>query len=216
MFKLGWRRQFRGSTCWSPSLGPSRCPPSHSWRRLSSVTIGCPPFLAHLVYIGCNSSEWARFMGSPVFIYILYVIAWCTHKNINHSHLAVIMNFIWSLCDSMYTCDSFVKDTPHKKKWDGVPSLASKSIYTLTSEWCIPMPQLLLTLVSQDRGHYLIYSLFVDTTAHWNSDTPTKFILRYRVFVKYCVFSLDFFDFSELFQLCCKACVLPAWCVYTN
>ena len=38
----------------------------------------------------------------------------------------------------------------------------------------------------------------------------------YRVFIKYCVFSLKFCDFSELCQFCCSACVLPAWCVYTH
>ena len=40
--------------------------------------------------------------------------------------------------------------------------------------------------------------------------------LKYRVFIKYCVFSLKFFDFSELCQFCCCAGVLPAWCVYTH
>ena len=39
---------------------------------------------------------------------------------------------------------------------------------------------------------------------------------RYRVFIKYCVFSLKFCDFSELCQFCCSAGVLPAWCVYTH
>ena len=39
--------------------------------------------------------------------------------------------------------------------------------------------------------------------------------LIYRVFNKYCVFSLKFCDFSELCQFCCSAGVLPAWCVYT-
>ena len=38
----------------------------------------------------------------------------------------------------------------------------------------------------------------------------------YRVFIKYCVFSLKFCDFSELCQFCCSAGVLPAWCVYTH
>ena len=36
------------------------------------------------------------------------------------------------------------------------------------------------------------------------------------VFIKYCVFSLKFDDFSELCQFCCSAGVLPAWCVYTH
>ena len=36
---------------------------------------------------------------------------------------------------------------------------------------------------------------------------------NYRLFIKYCVFSLDF---SELCQFCCTAGVLPAWCVYTH
>ena len=39
---------------------------------------------------------------------------------------------------------------------------------------------------------------------------------RYRVFIKYCVFSLKFGDFSELWQFCCSAGFLPAWCVYTH
>ena len=38
---------------------------------------------------------------------------------------------------------------------------------------------------------------------------------RYRVFIKYCVFSLKFCDFSELCQFWCSAGVLPACCVYT-
>jgi len=38
----------------------------------------------------------------------------------------------------------------------------------------------------------------------------------YRVFIKYCVFSLKFCYFSELCQFCCSAGVLPAWCVYTH
>ena len=38
----------------------------------------------------------------------------------------------------------------------------------------------------------------------------------YRVFIKYCVFSLKFCEFSELCQFCCSAGVLPAWCVYTH
>ena len=39
---------------------------------------------------------------------------------------------------------------------------------------------------------------------------------RYRVFIKYCVFSLKFCDFSELCQFCCSTGFLPAWCVYTH
>ena len=39
---------------------------------------------------------------------------------------------------------------------------------------------------------------------------------RYRLFIKYCVFSLKFWDFSELCQFCCSAGFLPAWCVYTH
>ena len=38
----------------------------------------------------------------------------------------------------------------------------------------------------------------------------------YRVLIKYCVFSLKFCDYSELYQFCCSAGVLPAWCVYTH
>ena len=38
----------------------------------------------------------------------------------------------------------------------------------------------------------------------------------YRMFIKYCVFSLEFCDFSELCQFCCSAGVLPAWCVYIH
>ena len=37
----------------------------------------------------------------------------------------------------------------------------------------------------------------------------------YRVFIKYCVFSLKCCDFSELCQFWCSAGDLPAWCVYT-
>ena len=38
----------------------------------------------------------------------------------------------------------------------------------------------------------------------------------YRVFIKYCVFSLKFSYFSELCQFCCSTGVLPACCVYTH
>ena len=41
-------------------------------------------------------------------------------------------------------------------------------------------------------------------------------LLMYRVFIKYCVFSLKCWDFSELYQICCSTGVLPAWCVYTH
>ena len=41
-------------------------------------------------------------------------------------------------------------------------------------------------------------------------------LLNYRVFIKICVFSLKFCDFSELCQFCCSAGFLPAWCVYTH
>ena len=40
--------------------------------------------------------------------------------------------------------------------------------------------------------------------------------LSYRVLINYCVFSLKFWNFSELCQFCCSADVLPAWCVYTH
>ena len=43
-----------------------------------------------------------------------------------------------------------------------------------------------------------------------------KLLIRYRVFIKYCVFSLKCSDFSELCQFCFSAGVLPAWCVYTH
>ena len=39
---------------------------------------------------------------------------------------------------------------------------------------------------------------------------------RYRVFIKYCVFSIKFCDFSELCQFCYSAGVLPDWCVYAH
>ena len=38
----------------------------------------------------------------------------------------------------------------------------------------------------------------------------------FRVFIKYCVFSLKCCVFSELCQFCCSAGVLPSWCVYTH
>ena len=44
----------------------------------------------------------------------------------------------------------------------------------------------------------------------------SKACFCYRVFIKYCVFSLKFCDFSELCQFCCSAGFLPAWCVYTH
>ena len=40
--------------------------------------------------------------------------------------------------------------------------------------------------------------------------------IKYRVFIKYCDFILNFCDSSELCQFCCSAGVLPAWCVYTH
>ena len=39
---------------------------------------------------------------------------------------------------------------------------------------------------------------------------------NYRVFIKCCVFSLKFCDFSEPCQFCWSAGVLPAWWVYTH
>ena len=55
-------------------------------------------------------------------------------------------------------------------------------------------------------------------TVHlYNRPLPLLMELKiYRVFIHYCVFSLKFRNFSELFQLCCSASVLPAWCVYTH
>ena len=44
-------------------------------------------------------------------------------------------------------------------------------------------------------------------------------INMYRVFIKYCVFSLKFCDFSELYQFCCSAGVLsylPGLCTHTE
>ena len=38
----------------------------------------------------------------------------------------------------------------------------------------------------------------------------------YRVFIKNCVFSFKFCDFSELCQFCCSAGFLPVWCVCTH
>ena len=43
-----------------------------------------------------------------------------------------------------------------------------------------------------------------------------KLKVEYRVFIKYCVYSLNLCDFSELCQFCCSACVLPAWWMYTH
>ena len=40
--------------------------------------------------------------------------------------------------------------------------------------------------------------------------------VMYRVFIKYCVFSLKFCDFSDLCQFYCSAGVVPACCVYTH
>ena len=40
--------------------------------------------------------------------------------------------------------------------------------------------------------------------------------VTYRLFIKYCDFSLKFCVFSELRQFCCSAGFLPAWCVYTH
>ena len=44
------------------------------------------------------------------------------------------------------------------------------------------------------------------------------YTLSYRVLIKYCVFSLQFCDFSELFKICCSAGVLPlpGECTHTN
>ena len=41
-------------------------------------------------------------------------------------------------------------------------------------------------------------------------------IKRYRVFIKYCVFSLKFCDFSELCQFRCSAAFFPDWRVSTH
>ena len=41
-------------------------------------------------------------------------------------------------------------------------------------------------------------------------------IIIYRVFIKYCVFSLKFCEFSLFGQFCCSVGVLSAWCVYAH
>ena len=46
--------------------------------------------------------------------------------------------------------------------------------------------------------------------------SPNKRYCKYRVFIKYCVFSLKFCDFSELCQSGCSAGFLPAGRVYTH
>ena len=43
-----------------------------------------------------------------------------------------------------------------------------------------------------------------------------RYIYIYRVFIKYCVFSLKFCVFSELCLFCCSAGFLPAWYVCTH
>ena len=40
-------------------------------------------------------------------------------------------------------------------------------------------------------------------------------LIEYRVFIKHCVFSFEFYDFSELCQFCCKRWGLTWHCVHT-
>ena len=67
---------------------------------------------------------------------------------------------------------------------------------------------------------HINYTLFLNRSYSMNCFVFTFvlviFIFNYRVFIKYCVFSLTFCDFSELCQFCCSAGVLPAWYVYTH
>ena len=58
------------------------------------------------------------------------------------------------------------------------------------------------------------FQKFVKKTAIFPEHLQIRNICR--VFIKYCVFSLKFFEFSELCQFCCSAGVLPAWRVYTD
>ena len=55
---------------------------------------------------------------------------------------------------------------------------------------------------------------------HYLTFNPFSFLwydlFMYRVFIKYCVFSLEFCDFSELCQFGCSTGFLPAWCVHTH
>ena len=72
-------------------------------------------------------------------------------------------------------------------------------------------PGLLLWTVSnlwnRDFAGFLMLTILESWFESW---------FLYRVFIKYCVFSLKCCDFSELCQFCCSAGVLPAWCVYTH
>ena len=80
------------------------------------------------------------------------------------------------------------------------------------------------TSCHQDAGFFQVwtymcifsYMIFCFTYIHYYNFPCTYIPRMYKVFIKYCVFSLQFCDFSQLCQFCCSAGVLPALCVYTN
>ena len=57
---------------------------------------------------------------------------------------------------------------------------------------------------------------YKDAPSRKSCGTNQPSIYVYRVFIKYCVFSFIFCDFSELCQFCYSTGSLPAWCVYTH
>ena len=84
----------------------------------------------------------------------------------------------------------------------------------LTYSSLLPFPYIL-----HPTSHPLFFNqlrpLFYTTYIYTNG-TTYYYKRIYRVFIKYCVFTFKFGDFSELCQLCCSAGVLPAWCAYTH
>ena len=71
------------------------------------------------------------------------------------------------------------------------------SMYTCTYDYVFEMSPVFMTFSDATYNSYLYVYLLLQT---------------YRVFIKYCVFTLKFCDFSEL----CSAGVLPAWCLHTH
>ena len=74
-------------------------------------------------------------------------------------------------------------------------------------------------LVSASLYLATLEMLYQCTTSSVDYSSATRlFIFKsmYRMFINYRVFSLKFWNFSELCQFCCRAGVLPAWCLYTH
>ena len=81
----------------------------------------------------------------------------------------------------------------------------SEFLLSLNIGRCINTQRYITTTKKTDWS-YLVVSPFL--YVEFNLYVSIKQICMYRLFIKYCVFSIKFCDFSELCQFCCSAGVL--------